>query len=207
MLSPSTVAEEAWWIVSAMGTVSGLRPLEAAPAAAPAAWETSATSTWTRPWWPLLRLPYRVAGGWWECWHSRVSQLRLAQPQAVQALLETRRSTAQETATTAAAQLHLAGVQALMQLVVEVGLTQALAPVWSQSLQGGGCKWWGVFFFFCFLVIFFFWSVGIFSVCLVSIFWELTLFVHCGSGSRSKWGVRGDQKVFLHLNKINEIQV
>lgn len=145
MLNPSTVAEGTWWIVSAMGMASGLRPSEAAAAAAPAAWETSATSTWTQPWWLLLRLHCRVAGGWWECWHSRVSQLHLVQVQVAQAPLETRHSTAQETAITAAAPLHLAGAQALILLVVEVGLTRALALVWSPSLQGGGCKWWGLF--------------------------------------------------------------
>lgn len=161
MLNPSTVAEGTWWIGFATGMVSVLRHLEAAAvAAAPAAWETSATSTWTRPWWLPLRLPCRVAGEWWECWRSRVSQLRLARVRVGQALLETRHSTAQEPATTAAAQLHSAGAQALTLLAVEVGLTRALAPVWSPSLRGGGCKWWG----FC--------SVGIFSVCLVSIFWE-----------------------------------
>lgn len=144
MLNPSTAAEGRWWIGSAMGMVSALRLSEAA-AAAPAAWEISATSTWTRLWWQLLRLPCRVAGEWWECWRSRVSQLHLARVRAVQALLETSCSTARETAATAAAQLHSAGVQALTPLAVEVGLTRALAPVWSPSQRGGGCKWWGLF--------------------------------------------------------------
>lgn len=66
--------------------------------------------------------------------------MHLARARAVQAPPGTRRSTVQETATTAAAQLHSAGAQALMLLAAEVGLTRALAPVWSPSLQGGGCK-------------------------------------------------------------------
>lgn len=143
-LNLSTVAEGTWWIGFATEMVSVLRLSEAA-AAAPAVLETSATSTWTQPWWLPLRLHCRVAGEWWECWHSRVSQPHLARAPAVQAPLETRRNTAQETATTAAAQLHSAGVRALMLLAAEVGLTPALAPVWSPSQQGGGCKMWGLF--------------------------------------------------------------
>lgn len=70
-LSRNTTTLGRWWNgQGALGTGLEVRVSEAAAVAwgvAPAAWEISAISISTQPWWLPPRLPYRAVGVWWEC--------------------------------------------------------------------------------------------------------------------------------------------